>query len=544
MITTLHIRNIGIIEDIEIDFNKGFNVLTGETGAGKSLIINSINMICGGRFSKEMIRKGEEKSSVEVCLFLPELKQEFNEEYIIVSREVHTSGKNLCKINGRMVTVCELKNFMSNIIDIHGQFDSQNLMDSKKHIDFLDDFCGESLTCYLNDYKKMYIEYNKIKSELSKNFGNDIERQRKLDLLRYQLNEIQEASLKENEEVELEEKKKVMLNFEKISEGLENATFKIENNILIELENILRPLEKVENLDTRYAEKAQNIRNTYYEFEEHLRDFSDYKNELEFNEEDFKNTQERLDLIFTLKRKYGSSISDILKYQKELEEEIEKIENLEDYNNSLKTRLNKLKSSMFEVAKKIDVIRKEQVKILEKSINNELVSLEMPNAKLKVNITFNEEMEFKENGLNNVEFLITTNVGEEFKALDKIASGGEISRIMLAMKTVFADVDKVKTIIFDEIDTGISGSAVKKVAEKIKKISDLRQVLAVTHQPILAASADYNYQIKKEVKNEKTTSSIKLLNEEETVEEIAKISNGTLTTIALKHALELRNTCI
>lgn len=544
MITTLHIRNIGIIEDIEIDFNKGFNVLTGETGAGKSLIINSINMICGGRFSKEMIRKGEEKSSVEVCLFLPELKQEFNEEYIIVSREVHTSGKNLCKINGRMVTVGELKNFMSNIVDIHGQFDSQNLMDSKKHIEFLDDFCGESLTCYLNEYKKMYIEYNKIKSELAKNFGNDIERQRKLDLLRYQLNEIQEASLKENEEVELEEKKKVMLNFEKISEALENATFKIENNILLEIENILRPLEKIESLDLRYSEKAQSIRNTYYEFEEHLRDLSDYKNELEFDEEDFKNTQERLDLIFNLKRKYGNSISDILEYKNSLEEEIEKIENLEEYNNSLKTRLNKLKTSMLEIAKKADVIRKEQVKILEKSINNELVSLEMPNAKLKVNITFNEEMEFKENGLNNVEFLITTNVGEEFKPLDKIASGGEISRIMLAMKTVFADVDKVKTIIFDEIDTGISGSAVKKVAEKIKKISALRQVLAVTHQPILAASADYNYQIRKKVKNEKTTSTIKLLNEEETVEEIAKISNGTLTTIALKHALELRNACI
>lgn len=335
-----------------------------------------------------------------------------------------------------------------------------------------------------------------------------------------------------------------MVNFEKISEALQNSTFKIENNILVEIENILRPLEKIENFDNKYKEKVQCIRNSYYEFQEHLIDLRQYKDELEFDEESFKNTQERLDLIFSLKRKYGNTVSDILKYKKSLEEQIERIENLEEYNKSLGERINKLKDNMIIIAKKIDELRKEQTKILEKSINKELINLDMPNAKFKVNITFNEEMEFKENGLNNVEFLISTNIGEEFKSLSKIASGGEIARIMLAIKTIFADVDKVKTIIFDEIDTGISGKAVRSVAEEIKKISRNRQVLAVTHQPILTASAEFNYKIKKEVIDGKTISSIKRLDEEEAVEEIAKISNGTVTTIALEHALELRKVCI
>lgn len=365
-----------------------------------------------------------------------------------------------------------------------------------------------------------------------------------MDLLNYQLDEISLADLKENEEEELEEKKKVMTNFEKISEALENSVFKIENNILVEIENILRPLEKIEKLDKRYGEKAQSIRNLYYEFQEHLIDLGQYKDELEFDEESFKITQERLDLIFSLKRKYGNTIADVLKYKASLEEQIEKIENLEEYNKNLKARINKLEENMFSIAKKLDDLRKEQIKILENLINDELKNLDMPNAKFKVDIKFNEEMEFKENGLNNVEFIISTNIGEEFKSLNKIASGGEISRIMLAIKTIFADVDKVKTIIFDEIDTGISGKAVKAVAEEIKKISHARQVLAVTHQPILTASADFNYQIKKDVIDGKTLSHIKLLNEKETVEEIAKISNGIVTTIALEHALELRKASI
>ena len=544
MITNLHIKNIGIIEDITIEFNNGFNVLTGETGAGKSLIINSIDMISGGRFSKEMIRKNEKYAVVEVCLYVPDLINTFGEEYIIVSREVHLNGKNLCKINGRLVTVNELKDFMKNIIDIHGQFDNQNLMDNKTHIQFLDDFCDDKIESYLSEYKKMFDMYNNIKRELNNNYGDEIEKQRKLDLLNYQFNEINEANLIIGEEEDLESKKKIIINYEKIQEALNFSTFKIENSILPDFDNILKPLEKLESIDNKYSNKVSSIKGIYYELQEYLNDLNEYKDELEFDEESSLKITQRLDLIYSLKRKYGTNIEEILNYKDKLKEEINEIENLEEYNNELRNRLNNLRLNMFEVAKKINDIREKYALILEKCINKELKDLEMLNAKFKVDITFNEELEFRSNGLNNVEFLIATNTGEDYMPLTKIASGGEISRVMLAIKTVLTEVDKVNTIIFDEIDTGISGSAVKAVSDKIKMISKSHQVLVVTHQAILAASADYNYKIKKSVRDGKTTTSIIKLKETQIVEEIAKISNGSITTIALEHALELRKACI
>ena len=540
MITNLHIKNIGIIDDITIDFNNGFNVLTGETGAGKSLIINSIDMILGGRFSKDMIRKGTKYAAVEMCIYIPELNESFDDDYVVVSREVHLNGKNLCKIDGRLVTVNELKDFMKNIINIHGQYDNQTLMESKTHINFLDDFCGKNLEIYLNEYKRLYIEYISLKSELNKNYGDEIEKQRKLDILNYQLTEINDANLRVNEEQELDEKKKIITNCEKISNALNLSTFKLENNILCEIDNILRPLEKIESIDNRYGSKVSSIKGIYYELQEHLNDLNDYKYELDFDDEECRVINQRLDLIYSLKRKYGSNIEEILNYKNKIEQEITDIENSDEYNRQIKMKILKIKESLQELSNNMNNIRKDYAKILEKSINKELKELEMINASFKVDITFNEEMDFKDKGLNNVEFLISTNTGEDYKPLTKIASGGEISRIMLAIKTVLSDVDKVKTIVFDEIDTGISGSAVKAVSEKIKKISKKHQILVVTHQAILAASADYNYQIKKIVNNGKTTTSIKLLKEKEIIEEIAKISNGAITTIAIQHALELR----
>ena len=540
MISTLHIRNIGIIKDLTIDFNNGFNVLTGETGAGKTLIIKSIDMICGGRFSKDMIKKDEEFASVEACIHISNEDKSFSDEYIVVSRQVYLNGKNLCKIDGRLVSVSELKNFMQNVIDIHGQYDNQSLMDSKTHIDFLNDFSKDEIRDTLAKYRKLYVEYKDIEEKLSKNYGDDIERQRKLDLLNYQLNEIKEADLKVEEEAILEEKKETMKNFEKISESLNITTFKLENNILVELENIIKPLEKIENFNTCYGSRTASIKNMYYELQEYLSDFNSYKENLDFDEQEFNLTEKRLDLIFSLKRKYGSTIEDILKYQDELETQIKEIENLEEYNNNLRKKQDILKNEMKILAVRLNDIRKRHAFVLEENINKHLKDLEMNMATFKVDIVYNEDEKFNVNGLNKVEFLVTTNIGEDFKPLVKIASGGEIARIMLAIKTVLSDVDKVSTIIFDEIDTGISGSAVKAVAEKIKCISKNHQVIAITHQAILTASADYNYKVVKSVEEGKTTTNISLLNEKEIVEEIAKIATGAVTATALKHALELR----
>lgn len=544
MIETLHIKNIGIIDDIVINLNKGFNVLTGETGSGKSLIIGSIDIISGGRFSKDMIRKGEEYSLVEACISLDDRDLSEEEKFVIVSREIHLNGKNLCKINGRFVTVSELRNYMKNIIDIHGQYDNQNLMDSKTHLDFLDKYCGKEIDNILLEYEELFNQYNNIKNELSKGYGDDIEKQRKLDLLNYQLNEIKEANLQLGEEEELEEKKILMKNFEKVSDALNNTSFKLENNILVELDNIIRPLEKIEDISEIYSSKLNSIKSIYYELQAHLSDFNNYKENLEFNEEEYQFIQERINLIFSLKRKYGNSIDEIIEYKAKLEKEIIEIENLEEYNNNLKMKKKELEVKMLNIATMINSIRNKYAIILEGKINKELKDLDMQNAVFRVNLNFNKEKDFTRNGLNVVEFLINTNVGEDFKPLIKIASGGEISRIMLAIKAVLSSIDEVQTIIFDEIDTGISGTAVKSVAEKIKKISKTHQVIAVTHQPILTASADFNYKIAKNVKNGKTNTSIKKLNEDEVVEEIAKIANGEITVTALQNALELRKVSI
>ena len=538
MITTLHIKNIGIIEDITVDFNEGFNALTGETGAGKTLIVDSLNIIAGGRFSKEMIRKGETYSFVEVALFLPNLE----EENYIVSREIHSNGRSTCKINGRLVTVNELKNFMLNVINIHGQSDNQTIMNINEHINFLDDFIGKDIVNLKEEYLTLYNEYKEIQNELSKNYGDDTEKERKLDLLNYQLNEISEANLQINEDIELEEQRKIIQNSEKIYTNLKVA----ENNNEIALEEYLitsiKAMEKIENLNEEYSNKLENLRDIYYNLEEINRDISNMQNSIDFDEETQNNIEYRLDLISSLKRKYGASVEDILSYKEKLQDEIKSIENLETYILELKEKEKILVEKLKNLATEINKIRVKSALELEGKINKELKDLEMKNAKFKVKIVYNENI-FKPTGSDDVEFLISTNIGEDYKPLIKIASGGEMSRIMLAIKTIFADTDKVATMVFDEIDTGISGIAAKSVAEKMSKIAEKHQIFVVTHLAIIAAYAKNNYYISKNIENNYTKTNIRLLNEAETVNEIARILTGDITETAITHAKELRKKC-
>ncbi len=542
MISTMHIKNIGIIEDLTVEFNDGFNVLTGETGAGKTLIIDSLGIISGDRFSKEMIRKGESYSLVELNLFLPNNENSIDGS-IVVSREIYDSGRNTCKINGRLVTVNELKEFMSNVIDIHGQNDNQVLMKRQEHIKYLDNFIGDEIVNQKSKYLELFRSYNDIKKELKKNYGDEKEKQRKLDLLRYQLGEINEADLKEGEEEELNELHRMMKNSEKIYTNLLEIEENLDNNAIEAINNSIRCFEKIENLGDKYQNKLIELKNIYYEVQELSRDVSDMNSELIFDEERRNSVEQRLDLIYSLKRKYGNSIREILEYGKNVEEEIYNIENCESRNNELKEQLKVLEDEMSIICISMNKSRKKYGEILSSSINKELAELEMPNAKFSVYIKFDSNGEFTENGLNEVEFLISTNIGDDAKTLAKIASGGEISRIMLAIKTVLADSDKVPVMIFDEIDTGISGKAAKSVGEKIKIISQKHQVLCVTHQPSIAARGDYNYFINKKIKNGKTVTDIKLLNEHEVINEIARISSGDITENSLNHARELRKVC-
>ena len=538
MLTNLHIKNIGIIEDLNIEFNQGLNVLTGETGAGKTLIIDSLQIISGGRFSKEMIRKGENYSFVELCMYEPQNEHAI-EGNIIVSREINVNGKNMCKINGRMVTVNELKEFMQQFIEIHGQNDNQNLLDNKLHINYLDGFSGEQLSKKKQQYQELYHKYLEIKKDLKQNFGDEKEKQRKLDLLQYQVNEIEEANLKETEEETLEERRTKILNAEKIAENLQQAESCIGENAIDCISTAIRALEKIENLDENYAKASSNLKNMYYELQEISRDITNYAQDVDFEEAERKEIEERLDLIHDLKRKYGNNIAEILQYQEEMNKEIKRLENLEQYHQKQREKLTQIENQMEILAQELHKIRTQNAENLSIAINKELEELEMKNAKIKVKVEMQQE--FLKNGKDIVTFFITTNIGEEEKELSKIASGGEMSRTMLAVKKVLADTDKMPILIFDEIDTGISGKAANSVAKKLKAISKNHQVMCISHLPNIAAIADFNYFISKNTNNERTKTQIKLLKEKEVIEEIARISSGEVNEISIKYATELRS---
>ncbi len=534
MINILHIKNIGIIDELTINLNGGFNVLTGETGAGKTLIIDSLNIISGGRFSKEMIRKGEEFSFVEA-----QISSETSEECIIVSREINLKGRNICKINGRLVTVAELKEFMSKKIDIHGQNDNLNLLDTSNQIEYLDSFAEDEIYELKNKYKKLYEKYLYVKNELNSNYGDEKEKQRKLDLLRYQVNEIEEANLKLGEEEELENENKLINNSEKIYNNLYQVNSLVENSAIESISTAVRNMEKIEEYSKEYENISKALKSVYYDLQEINRDLQDSNSNIYFDENKKMKIAERLDLIYTLKRKYGNNIQEILEYKNYLEKEIQQIEGLEDYINKLNAQKQELEMQMKEIAEKLNSIRNENATKLSNSINKELKDLEMANSEFKVEVKYTEN-EFNKNGLNTVEFKIRTNIGEDENSLSKVASGGENSRIMLAIKTVLANVDNTETLVFDEIDTGISGVAADKVGEKLKIISNKHQVLIVTHLANIAAKGDYNYYIHKEVEENKTKTKIELLNEEQTLKEIARIASGKITKETIEHAKILR----
>ena len=538
MITTLHIKNIGIIDDIVIDLNKGLNALTGETGAGKTLIVDSLGIIAGGRFSKDMIRRGQSMSFVELALYLPENPNAIDGN-VVVSREINTSGKNLCKINGRLVTVNELKNFMKNIIDIHGQYDNQTLMDTEFHTRYLDKFVGEKMSSIHDRYIELYNEYVELNKKLKNNYGDEIEKQRKLDLLEYQYKEIKAANLKQGEDEQLEEKRKIIMSSEKVAESLNNVSNNLEGTIIDVINDSIRALEKIEDVNNKYSEKLVELKNIYYEVQEVARDISSMKEDAYFDEEERNEIEERLDEIYSLKRKYGNTIEEIVEYKEKLEAEIDRIENLDEENRKTKEKIEKITLEMEKLCEEITELRKSYSIVLNEKINQELAQLEMKNARFNAKVI--EDKEFSDKGNSHVEFVITTNLGEEEKKLSKIASGGEMSRIMLAIKTVLSDIDEVPVLIFDEIDTGISGKAANSVGNKLKKIAEKHQVIIVTHLATIAAQGDYNYYIYKEIQDNKTNTKVKLMSEDETIREIARIASGEITDISLSHAKELRN---
>ncbi len=484
--------------------------------------------------SKDIIKYGESMALVEACFFC-------GEETKILTREFFQNGRNVCKVDGRMVTLGELKEIGENLIDIHGQHDNQSLLNEKTHLNLLDSFAEKEISKYKEEYKKEFENYKAIKEKIKNSYGDPIERARRIDLLKYQKDEISQAKLNENEEKELEERRNIMINSEKIVAALRKSYVLFDESILDSIGNVTYELSSISNINPKYETILQTINDSYYALKDASSEILEYVEEVDFDEEEQKRVEERMDTIFSLKRKYGNDINKILEYLEKITEELEFLENSEEIIDKLKGQLEDKEKQLKDLALKIRNIRKEYSKKITQKVSEQLIDLEMKKAYIE--FEFKELESFSETGIDSVQILICTNAGEGLKPLTKIASGGEISRVMLALKTVLCMYDEIPTMIFDEIDTGISGQAGKAVAEKMKIISSTHQVIAVTHLPVIAASGDANYYIEKNTIKDRTSTSVRKLEEKETINEVARIIAGNdLSEAVIKHAEELRKT--
>lgn len=547
MLSYIHIKNIAIIEELEVEFNNGLNVLTGETGVGKSIIINAINFALGARASKDLIRKGSTSASCEMIFSLNEenvneiLKLEnidVEDNEIVISRTLSDSGKNIFKINGTVVSSSVMKSITSKIIDIHGQHEHQSLFDASKHIDVLDRFAKKDIMPIKEELINKYEEYKDVKNKIENLLGNDEDRERKIDILEYQISEIEDANLKFGEDKELEEKRNILLNSDRIVSGTNNAHEALEvsdDNII----KAIKELERLVKIDEKFVSMIESLNESQIIVSDIRNSLSSYTDNFYFDPKEQEMIEERLDLIDKLKRKYGSEIENVIDYLNSKKEELDEIYNSEELLNDLKKKKKSLEDEIITLSNKLTEVRTKAANEAKQKIEINLKDLEMKNAKFDIMISKKDT--FNANGMDEIEFLFSSNLGEEVKALDKIASGGEISRVMLAIKNVLAGNDEIQILVFDEIDTGISGRAAQAVAEKMMQLATAHQILCITHLPQIAAMADYHYEISKREKDGRTISSIELLDYEEQAKELARLVTGAeMTETALNHAKELK----
>lgn len=550
MLQELSIRDFAIIDEIQISFQPKMTVLTGETGAGKSIIIDALGLLAGGRGSTEFIRKGEKKAVIQGLFTLPREANTYNilEEYgidsedgqIILQRDLYRGGRNICRINGMMVNLATLRKVGETLIDIHGQNEHQELMKPENHIDLLDEYDKKTSELRIQ-YQVVYQNYRKLKLSMKKKEADEKAWAQRLDMLNFQVKEIEEADLKINEEDELVEEKNKLDNFQAIHDALE-LSYQILSGEKIDvvgnLGNVMNELSDVSDLSENLQEINTKISDAFYSLEDAARDISDELDSMEWNGERLNEIEERLELIHQLKRKYGDTIEDILHYHSRIEKELREMENAEQNSEKQERQLSEALEKVKELAIKLSKQRKKSAKKLEKMIHEQLSALYMDKAVFEVKFLNNSKLYSK--GIDKVEFYIQTNPGEEMGPLAKIASGGELSRIMLALKTIFSQKMGVTSIIFDEVDTGVSGRVAQAIAEKISQISNNSQVLCITHLPQVAAIADNHYYISKSVNDGRTETSLKELDEKQKIREIARMLSGSeITELTLKHAEEL-----
>ena len=546
MLSLLHIENIAVIECADISFDRGFNVLTGETGAGKSIVIDAISAILGQRAYRDMIRTGTNKASVRaVFTDVPKLPwfEENGVEYdpeTIIQREVHLDGKNVCRVNGSLVTVSILNKLGIQLINIHGQHDSASLFDEANHLTFLDDFAGNE--AIRDNYTEKYSAVDKLRREINRISMDEGEKLRRMETLKYQIEEIEKAHLEAGEDDALEERRKLLQNSEKIANGLNEAVESLyggdDTDGAASLLSVAeRALARISKYSDDIASLHEKVADLMYQVQDAAEIARDVQYELSYSADELDNIESRLDVIHKLRRKYGTTCADILQYLEKAKQELDEIEFADDHVERLKKKLKKAEKEAWDAAMELRKNRQEVAEKLSARILTELAQLDMPKVQFACQFT---ELELTNNGADAVAFYMSANIGEALKPMSKVASGGELARIMLAMKNVLAEQDKVDTLIFDEVDTGVSGRAAQKVAEKLKAVARAKQVLCVTHLPQIAAMGDTHMLIAKGERDGRTYTTVTPLDLEGRKRELARIIGGAnITEITLKSAEEM-----
>lgn len=552
MLAELSIKNFAIIESLSVTFTKGLTVLTGETGAGKSIIIDAIHLLVGSRGSAEFVRHGEERAEIEGLFQLDDRKHpviakalefgiEIEEGMVILRRDISQSGKSICRVNGKLVTISTLREIGSTLVDIHGQHEHQELMDESRHLALLDQFGADDIFPAQGEYQQVFRRYEQTLQKLKALSENDRQTAHRLDLIQFQLDEIQTANLKINEDEELFEEKRRLNNFERVFEALQSSHTALqgEQKGLDWISMVMGYLEDAAAIDNAYKDVYEAVSNSYYQLEDAARSLRNDLDALEFDPQRLNDIEDRLNEINRLKRKYGKTINEILEYAVKIEEEIETLQNKETHINELEKELVSIKKDLILEAKQLTETRLKWADKLTKLIHKELKELYMAKTVFEIRFEANS-MQFTKNGVDLVEFYISTNPGEPLKPLSKVASGGELSRIMLALKSIFSKHQGVTSIIFDEVDTGVSGRVAQSIAEKIYKVASQSQVLCISHLPQVAAMADTHLFIAKIIKGGRTKTSVTPLQLEDKINEIGRMISGTeITDLTKKHAEEL-----
>ena len=546
MLSLLHIENIAVIECADISFDKGFNVLTGETGAGKSIVIDAISAILGERAYRDMIRTGTSKASVRAIFtgvpkldWFAENGVEYDSETVI-QREVHLDGKNVCRVNGTLVTVSILRKLGLQLINIHGQHDSASLFDENNHLTYLDSFADNA--DLFQAYRQSYDTVARLRSQIERMAMDEGEKLRRMETLRYQIEEISKAAPEPGEDERLEDRRKLLQNAEKLSNGMDSAVACLYGgeesdgaaSLLAEAE---RELARLSRYTDTFQELHERVADLMYQVQDAAEEVRDARDSLSYSADELEQIESRLDVLHRLRRKYGATCSDILDYLERAKQELDEIEFADDHLERLKVKFQKAEKLAWEAALALRKNRMERSVLLSQRILTELAQLDMPRVQFSCEFT---ETELSPNGADGVAFYMSANAGEALKPMSKVASGGELARIMLAMKNVLAEKDRIDTLIFDEVDTGVSGRAAQKVAEKLRSVAAHKQVLCVTHLPQLAALADTHLLIAKGERGGRTYTTVTPLDIEGRKRELARIIGGTnITETTLKSAEEM-----